>query len=227
MSAQPPANASENKTPENREAPAALEGGLRWLAPVSAAVLLAATGFIWWQSQRQDQRLDVFEAYLDASRPAEELSARDHADRLTAVAEAYPNQPEAPMALIQAGALLYNEGDYEGALEQYNRFLDTYPDHPLRDNPAWGALHCREAMGDLDAALEGFQAYSPDDALYPQAQLGIARIHEKQGDWSLAREIYENLLNDMPESPWSNQAEIFLQHVGLRENASSSPSDSE
>ena len=208
--------ASTEQTPETRDDAPLLDGRFRWLAPVSVAILVVATGFIWWQSRQQDQRLDVFQAYLDASRPAEELAARDHADRLTAVAEAYPDEPEAGMALIQAGALLYNEGDYEGALERYTLFLDRYPKHPLRDNSAWGALHCREALGELDAALEGYRAYTPEDLLYPRARLGAARVYEKRGEWSRAREIYESLLDDMPESPWANQAEIFLQHPNMR-----------
>jgi tetratricopeptide (TPR) repeat protein len=192
---------------------------LRWLAPVSIGILLAATAFIWWQGQQKNEQVQVFQAYVEASSPTENLGAGDQADRLEAVALAYPDEPEAPMALIQAGALLFNEGNYERALEMYDRFLDRYPNHILKDNPAWGALHCKEALGDLDAALRGYAAYTRGDLLYPQARLSVARVYEKQEKWEQAREVYETIMNDLPDTPWAGQAEIFLHHVRMKGTA--------
>jgi tetratricopeptide (TPR) repeat protein len=193
-----------------------VERHVRWLAPASIVVLLAATVFLWMRREQESERFQEFQAYLDASSPAEPLSAREQADRLATVVEAYPKSPEAPMALIQAGALLFNEGDYEGALTQYQAFLAAYPQHPLNNNAQWAALHCQESLDQLETALAGYQAYTPADLLYPQAQLAMARIHEKQNDWTKAKAVYQRILDEMPDSPYAGQAELFLQHPRMQ-----------
>jgi len=216
MSHTPKISASRSKAEEAVPETAAWDRHVRWLAPVSIGILVLATVFIWWQGQQRNSRIQVFQAYMDASSPVEPLPAAEQATQLQNVALAYPNEPEAPMALIQAGALLFNEGDYEGALALYEQFLEEYPQHPLKENPAWGALHCQEALGNLDAALAGFTAYTEDDLLYPQARLAVARIYEKRNQWTEARDLYETVLDTMPDTPWARQAEVFLQQARLQ-----------
>jgi len=182
---------------------------LRWLAPLSLAILILATVFLWLQSRRADVRIEAARAYSLAS-----LS--QSVEDLEAVAAAYPDQPEAPLALLQVGALQFNDGDYETAKRTYQSFIDLFRAHPLAENAAWGLLLSEESLGNLDFALEGYLKYDAEDLLYPEALLGRARIHEKQDRWEEAKKVYATIQSELPDTVWAQQAAQFEKIVEVR-----------
>ncbi|MDF3127627.1 outer membrane protein assembly factor BamD [Kiritimatiellaeota bacterium B1221] len=183
------------------------EKHLRWLAPATAVILLAATLFMWTQGKSDSLRVEVMQAYTLAS-TAEELQV---------LAEAYPGEPEAPLALLQAGAMFYNEGEFEKAKAQYELFQTNYSQHILSDNAQWGIWMSEEALDNLDSALEGFRSVEPGEILFPQALLGQARILEKQQQNEAALELYATLQADFPQSSWAEQARVFSERLQLAE----------
>ncbi len=183
------------------------EKHLRWLAPATAVILLAATFFMWTQGKSDSLRLEVMQAYTLAS----------SAEELQVLAEAYPDEPEAPLARLQAGALLYNDGEFEQAKAQYELFQQNYATHILSDNAQWGIWMSEEALGNLDAALEGFRSVEAGEILYPQALLGQARILEKKQEGEAALELYATLQEDFPQSNWAEQARVFSDRLKLAE----------
>lgn len=195
----------ETHSPETEDAPFDWEKHLRWLAPVTAGILIVATAFMWVQTKNENLRTEVMQAYTMAST----------ADELTTLAEAYPGEPEAPLARLQAGAMLYDEGEFEQAQTQYTLFLEQFPSHPMKDNAQWGIWMTQEALGDLDAALAGFRSIEQADLLYPQALLGQARILEKQQDAGAARKIYTEVQAEFPQSSWAEQAKVFSERLGF------------
>jgi outer membrane protein assembly factor BamD (BamD/ComL family) len=215
MSHTPKISAPKSTTSPNEELPQ-WDQYLRWLAPISAGILLAATAFMWWQGKNKAEQTTAATAYYEAAFPSEELSMTEQAEKLKEVASVFPDHASAPFALIQAASLLYNDGDYQGALDVCDEFLATYPTHPQKENPEWVRLHCQEVLGDLDAALAGYKAIATDDLLYPQAQLSIARIHEQKGEWAEAAAVYRKISEEFSGSPWGNQADVFIQYVELK-----------
>lgn len=182
------------------------EKHLRWLAPVTAGILIAATLFMWTQGKKTNLRSEVLQAY----------SLAGSAQELQTVADAYPHESEAPMARLQAGALYYNEGDFEAALGQYDQFLSAYPAHPMHDNALWGKWMSQEALGQLDDAMTGFQSVKESALLYPQALMSQARILEKQGKNDEALALYTRIQEMDPESSWAEQARVFADRVKLK-----------
>ncbi|MEX2607094.1 MAG: tetratricopeptide repeat protein [Kiritimatiellia bacterium] len=180
---------------------------LRWGAPLLAVFLIALTLFMWKQGNKTTLRTEVLNAYTRA----------DSAEALAAISEVYTDQPEAPLALLQAASLHYNDGDFESAQELYMRFQSLYPSHVLIEHATWGVWMGAEALGDLDAALQGFQSITEEQLLYPQALLGQARIHEKQSNAEKALALYEQIQKDFPDSAWAEQARVFSDHLTMEQ----------
>jgi len=180
-----------------------LQKQLQWILPLTAVVLVVTMGIQWRRGQEVSRRNEVILAYSEA----------DSAEALSAVAEAFPGEPEAPLARLQAAALLFNEGDYEGAKKHYGLFVSEFRRHPLRSQADWGLWMSEEALGNLEAAMEGFSSVGSESMHYPQALLGRARILEKQGSAQEAVEIYDKLIEAFPDSAWAEQARVFRDRL--------------
>lgn len=192
-------------SPTNEEHHIDLDGILKWLGPTIAGVLILSMLFIWQRNQGDGIRNEVSRAFTVA-RTAEDLEA---------VAQAYPDQPEAPMALLQSASQRFNNGEFENALTSYQSFLSLYAEHPLREYAEWGLWMTQEQQGQLDSALQGFRSV-PEEALFiPQALLAQARVLEKQSKPSEAIEVYAKVQESFPETPWSEQARVFSQQASL------------
>lgn len=200
---------SNNQAPvphsENEEPTLDWEKHLRWFAPLTAFILIAATVFMWTQSRSTNVRSEALQAFISSST----------ADQLQTVAEAYPDQPEASLASLQAGGVLYRDGAFEKALSQYERFLANYPSHAMVPHANWGKWMSQESLGELEAALQGYKSLSEEDLFYPQALLGQARIMEKQNRTPEAQDIYGRIQEEFPDSNWAEQAQIFSQRAAL------------
>jgi len=198
---------SNNHTPvphkESAEPTLNWEKHLRWFAPLTAVILIAATAFMWMQGKSTSIRSEVLQAYAQATT----------ADALVAVADAYPDQPEAPLARLQAAAMQFNEGEFEKALAEYEYFLLVFPSHAMANTAEWGSWMSQEAIGQLDEALAGFKSLTSTDLLYPQGLLGQARIMEKKGQTEDALVIYQTIQDEFSESNWAEQARVFAQRA--------------
>lgn len=181
------------------------EKHLRWLSPLIAVILIAVTLYMWKQGRETNLRTEVLNAYTQAR----------SAEALAAISEVYTDQPEAPLALLQAASLRFNDGEHESAQDLYARFQTLYPSHALIDHADWGGWMSAEALGDLDAALKGFTSVSENQLLYPQALLGQARIHEKQSNPEEALALYTQIQEEFPNSAWAEQARVFGDRLGM------------
>jgi len=178
---------------------------LKIIAPVTLGILVLSFAFLWFQNKDTGLRAEVAQAYSTAQTP----------ESLEAIAEVYPEQPEAPLALLQAGSLQFNDGKFEAAHALYTSFIERYPSHPLLENAEWGIWMSTEQMGELDVAFEGFSSVREEQLLYPQALMGLARIHEKKNELEAALEVYSQIQDEFPETPWAEQARVFAEQVEL------------
>lgn len=181
------------------------EKALKKILPVLTLVLVITAVYLWKQGKDSGLRSEVTQAYTMAQ----------SADDLEAVAQAYPDQPEAPLALLQSAALRFNAREFEAAQTLYSSFLSLFPRHPLRENAEWGLWMCTEQLGDLDSALNGFKSVKEEALLYPQALLAQARIQEKQNNLQAALDLYQTIKETFPETPWFEQARVFGEQVEL------------
>jgi tetratricopeptide (TPR) repeat protein len=184
---------------------------LVWMAPASLLILLAASFWLWSESRSTRVRTEVFQAFTEAA----------DAEAFEQVARAWPGEPEAPLALLRAGELRFNKGEFSAALALYEEFGKIYPKHRMADAAAWGRVLSLEASGKHEEALAIFLTHDDSSLFYPQALFGRARTLEKLGRPQEALVIYDLIETEFPGSGWFNQAREFRKplEIALRTRA--------
>lgn len=177
----------------------------QWVLLAVAAAFLGVTGFQWLQSREAGVRQEVYLAYTTAFTP----------EALSQVVEAYPEAPEAALARIQMGGMYFRDGEYEEALAVYDTFLAEHATHPMRGEVEVARWMTVEAMGELEAALAGFEAVPETAVMAAQAQFGRARVLEKLGRAAEAVAVYAAIEAAYPETAWAFQAERFREAAAL------------
>lgn len=134
--------------------------------------------------------------------------AKDDAS-LRKVASDYSGTAAAGDAYLLLAENLRKEGKGEEAATALRAMIDKYPDHPLISG-AWTSLAAtQEALGKQDEALSTYQKVSTTFATSfsaPVALLGQARIFKEKGKTDEARRLFEQLINQYPESMFAQQA---------------------
>ncbi len=148
-------------------------------------------------------------AYRSTGRTAaavRELSAARTFEELAAVYENYPQTPSAPLALVQAGAFAFTEGEYGPARNYYLLFRENYPGHILAGFAQMGIASTLEAEGRWDEALAAYDrlaAVYPDSALVPQAAFNRGRCLREAGRPEEARREFKMVFERFPQSPYA------------------------
>lgn len=182
-----------------------LKKSAQWVVMVIAVALLAVSVYQWAVARRDSLHQEVYQAYTTAYT----------AESLEQVIEAYPDRPEAAAARIQLGAMHYRDGNYEDSLRVHESFLAAHPRHPLLEKAKLGRFLAMEELGRLDEALAGYQTFTPDMLLYPNALFGQARALERLGRLEESLVVYTTIENTFPDSVWALQAEQFRMAAAL------------
>lgn len=174
---------------------------------VVAAVILG--GSVWIRQNR----------VRAAQRAAVMLSTARSVQDLESLLGRYPRSEVAPLAVLKLGKLHFANETYDLALVQYETFRREHGDHLLAPAAEMGRLHCLEALGRSQEALEGFSRFAtahPDSFRVPQAVLGRARCLEQLGRPAEARVVYEDFLADEKYSDWAPAVDTLIESLDRR-----------
>lgn len=146
--------------------------------------------------------------------PAQIASARtkaaqeDISGALSIVDGILGKNPGEPEALMLKGSLLAYKGDQEGALELYNKALQSKPDYLPAHTAVITALMQKGAIDDAAKQLDAMRKVAPKNpqTLYLEAQLAY-----KRKDFKTVRDLSQQLLKTAPGNP------LFLQMAGAAE----------
>ena len=150
---------------------------------------------------------------------AQMLFTAQNPEQLQQIATQYSDTKAAPMALLSAGSLAFDAGQYETAQYIFTQFQQRYPKHAMSPSAEMGLAQCMEAMGQTDPAEAAFTAFTkahPGHFLAPMAVLGQARCLEQAGKFDEAKAVYEDFIAANPDSSWASQAEsglLFLEQA--------------
>lgn len=132
----------------------------------------------------------VYEDGLNDSRRALEAFLKVH--------EEYPVSNEAPLALLAAGAIEFEEGDYDKAVRLFNTIVDGYADAGSAVVEAqWQLARIDEERGKwVDASLRYKMIYTdyPTTPRGLEAPLRIAESYSEKGETDAARAAYQRAL---------------------------------
>jgi tetratricopeptide (TPR) repeat protein len=124
-------------------------------------------------------------------------------------AEEVPQASPEDLELYNSAKDLYKNGNYKGALQLYQQFLQNNPDNFLVYKDIGLSL---EKLGEYDKALESFQKYlekRPNDS---RVLYEIGQIYIVKNQMDKALEYFEKTIQANPDDPnaYYNVAEVYF-----------------
>ncbi|HET6922554.1 MAG TPA: tetratricopeptide repeat protein [Anaeromyxobacteraceae bacterium] len=132
------------------------------------------------------------------------------------VLQAYPSSQAARTAALAAGDAHLRLGEWDAALESYQRFLAGGPaDDSLRFAALEGLALAREGKGELELAARDYQRLGVEAAAHKdRAALEQARVLARAGKREEARAILKRFPEEFKDSPLRPEAEERLRRLG-------------
>jgi len=176
--------------------------------PVLAVLVVVVGGFAYYyyqQSQRDDLEARARVALVAAKTPED----------LAKVADQFPTADQATLALISAADGSFAKRDFAGAIQNYQRIVQSATVAPeLRDTAQLGLASAQEANGKTDDAINTFLLVAREGAkspFAPYAYNSAALLYEQRGDKDNERKILEEAASLDPDSPFVKQAQQKLK----------------
>ncbi len=124
-------------------------------------------------------------------------------------------------ALFQEAEASYRRQAYQQAYQQYNLYLERYPQGPGAMEARLKAAEILGLLGDWQGSLRRYQgilARQPGPEVGLKARYGLGRAYFKLGEYQQASEVLDNLTaaSDLPRSLWfSTQA--LMAEIALKQ----------
>jgi tetratricopeptide (TPR) repeat protein len=163
------------------------------------AVVGTVVGFLVWRSGQKtieaEQALSAVRLPFSPSQPYEPGTG----EALLKVADEYPDTLAAAKAVLRAGTVFFDQGNYGKAQEQFDRFLRNHGETPWVPQAVYGIAASLEAQGKTAEALSrytNFVATYPNDPAADQARLTVARLYEQNQQPALALDTLNKIVNN-------------------------------
>ena len=131
----------------------------------------------------------------------------------------YPKTHAAPLSLMAFANLSYFRGDYEGAIDLYQRASRAFREDGAVLKLTWNGLaYAYEAQKNFESAAEYYQKItdSQDEFMRGDACYNFARMMEAMNDQEKAIEAYKKVVKTYPDSVGFQIAkEKVLRHEGV------------
>jgi len=190
-------------------------------AVIACLALLPLAGWGWWNlyQSRGLAELDLASLRARALGPNPSAAAQAEAIKgLESVIERYPWLTALPEAAYQLGNLHYQANAFDRARAAYELALAKGGRGTLATLCRIGIGYAWEAQGDHAKALAAFEAAlqgrTAQDFLYEELLLNVARSHELLGQRDRARELYQRLLKELPNSGRAEDIRSRLARLG-------------
>ncbi|MBW1739830.1 MAG: tetratricopeptide repeat protein [Deltaproteobacteria bacterium] len=171
-------------------------------------VALAFAGFRYFSNLSERKAYAMFEQgrlhYLAGISGHKASDAQEKAiEQFEAVIREYPSTHAAQLSLIAYADMSYRKGDYQKAIELYQKALGAFSGEGAIQKLIWdGIAYAYEAQKDYKSAAEYFQRITDtqDEFMKADAYYNLARMHEALNNQEKALKAYNCLVQDYPES---------------------------
>lgn len=105
--------------------------------------------------------------------------------------------------------------EYDAAIYTFNMLLQEYPNHRLASNSQYWLGECYFGKNDYDAALGAFNRVFeyPNSVKNDDALLMMGRCYSKLGNAQLARQMYDRLMDEYPDSEYYSRASRYTHNL--------------
>lgn len=131
----------------------------------------------------------------------------------------YGGTKAANLAHYYAGVCYLNLGQFEAAADYLEDFDSDGEIMPVMKYGALGDAYSE--LGRMDDALDSYEKAvdeSDNDVLSSYYLKKLGMLHEKQGDLEAAREAYEQVKLEYPNSPYASDIDKYLTRVAKATN---------
>lgn len=115
-------------------------------------------------------------------------------------------------ATYQKARAAFEAHDYQTALSLFQSLIASNPNHPLADNAQYWIGECHYALRKYDAAIMDFQKVFtfPNSNKMADAQFKLVLCYLRKDEVDKAREEFQQLRTQFPNSPYVGRAEAIL-----------------
>jgi len=176
------------------------------------AVLVVGLGWAGWAAWKTRYEAQGGFAFaqarllaLQAQVPNAPADAREKAEKaLQAVITDYPRLSSVAQAAYILGSVQFSTGQYSQARASYETARSKARSKSLATLAGLDVAYCWEAEKNYGTAETAFQSVitgaKPQDFLYEEGLVGVARSQELGGKRAAAIETYRRLLKDLPDT---------------------------
>jgi tetratricopeptide (TPR) repeat protein len=192
---------------------------------VALLVVGTVIGFLVWRSN--EKQVEAEEALSSVRMPfgPSQQPEPGTAEALLKVAQDYPNTLAAAKAVLRAGTVYFDQGNYGKAQEQFDRYLRDHGETPWVPQAVYGIAASLDAQGKTAEAIAkytNFLATYANDPAADQARLSLARLYEQSQQPALAIDILNKLANNQQGGFGQSAAEaqekireLYAKHPSL------------
>ncbi len=176
---------------------------------VSAVVLAAVivSGVIYFQKRAEEKAQAMLGKALAQAEAAQRGNAAEARfaqikPKFEEVINKYGSTAAGKAALVKYADLCYQTGDYDRAIEMYQKALDAYDTGEIKGFILNGLAYAYESKEAYDKAATYFNRIVTDKSavMKDQALFNLGRIYGKMGDSEKQREAYDRIVSDYPDS---------------------------
>jgi tetratricopeptide (TPR) repeat protein len=171
-----------------------------------------------------EQLQDDFDAWANAEEDQKEELEQVVIDSVTEITDSYSGMYASARALMIRAEVHWEKEEWADAASYYAQVAEDFTESHLGPVALYNAAAAEEAAGNDDAALGHIntlvERYSGDEPVpeLARALFTQGRLNEAQQNFDSASEAYNRLVEDHPESSWTNMARnriISLKTRGL------------
>jgi tetratricopeptide (TPR) repeat protein len=196
------------------------------LSAVIGLVVIAVvfSGFRYFSRLSERQAYAMFEEgrmryWAEISGEEEPLALKEAGESFDLVLKKYPSTRAARLSLIIYADMNHRRGDYQKAIDLYQKALEAFSGDGAIEKLIWNGLgYSYEAQKAYKAAAENFQKITDtqDEFMKGDAYYNLARMMEAMEHQEEALEAYNKVVDAYPDSVGFQIAkEKVLRHKGL------------
>jgi predicted negative regulator of RcsB-dependent stress response len=176
-------------------------------------VLLGGFGLYYYQLTQREQAEEQASAALGDAKSPEEM---------TKIADQYPDTVQAGVALMRAAALSFDQGNFDGALKDYQRVTSLKQAPPeVVDSAQLGAAAAQEASGQGDIAIQSYLTVAHKGNRSPFAPVAFhqaAQIYAARKDKAGETQVLQQAVQLGGDSPFVKDAADQLKALAPQAN---------
>ena len=190
------------------------------------ALLLAVPGYVYYQQQQEEQANELMGQILPVFEQGSYDQALNGAGQqagLLTIADEYGGTDAGNLAAFYAGRALYEQGEYDRALQYFQQFEKGNNYIGASAYAAEAAIY--ESRGEFERAGDRYeQAASqyPNKLTAPRYLIEAGQAYEDADDYGAAEQAYQRILEEYPEAQQVDEVERYLARARAKQNRSAS-----